>query len=1181
MFSHLQVRSAYTFHSGPRRIEDLVHRARELGFTSMALTDQDNLYGVHDFIEAAGAAGLRPIIGTELTTQKGSVVILVKDREGFGNLCELISARKAADAGRNRLATRPASGRGDVTSVGSRIGTRGGRDSPEGENRDRPGEALPDLTEDLVRLSGGLVFATYSPLLLSALAGRGTELYAAISPRRIGAVVVARNLGLSPIALGDAAFITREDWQTHRLLRAIGTNTTLGRLDPSLLDDPASILFGPDEAAVLFSSWPEALSATEHVADECRFSSIFDGYFFPSYAGNGAGSKALLRRLTFEGAEKRWGELCDAVIDRLEYELDIITRKNFADYFLVVAEIAGLTKRICGRGSGAASAVAYSLGITNVDPLRHHLYFERFLNDSRPDPPDIDIDFAWDERDDIIRSAIERFGSSMDSQGDRAARVANHLSFKPRSALREAAKAWGMADGEIAVCAKAVFELGQRDIWETKPVWREIFAAAASIEGLPFGLSMHCGGLVITPGPIRRFAPVETSAEGYPLIQWEKDGAEAAGLVKIDLLGNRSLAVIRDALDNLEVEGIRIAEGADFERLVLADPDTERMLASGDTMGVFYIESPAMRQLQKKAGVGDYEHIVIHSSIIRPAANKYITQFVKRCYRHEQWTPLHPRLAGIFSETCGILCYQEDVSKAAIALAGFDECSADALRKILAKKNKAAKLAEFRERFFSGCARNGVGESIASEVWSMMESFSGYSFCKPHSASYAVVSFQSAWLRCHHPAEFMAAVLSNGGGFYTASAYVSEARRMGIPIMGPDINESEWKYRAIPAKGISKGGNDIGLGSARNGRDRGPTMTDRNVLMIGLMAVSGLGRRTGDEIVEERAKNGRFQDLASFVARMSAARRPSHLAMAGPTGIPTMKDGPRQEREGQTRDDGISGTALGEGQILSLVEAGFFDSVAGGASRPMQARILLCALRREKKSGKSGLFVTQEPIGIARKETDSPVKTRFSGQDNDYMPGKEQNEDVTYDTSEQHAAGGQTRDGVKERRSEAAEKAKLRILEAEYRSMGFLRDQHPLALWQERVNAINRVVVKDLHDHLGSEAIIVCIPITRKEVLTGGGEDMAFVSLEDETAIIEAVLFPDVYRRYASLLGLTLPLIVTGRVEDDLGAISFEIERIRPLVNRVSTHCSPLPDEVGAVLAQDGFGILPHRIIRP
>jgi len=1157
MFSHLQVRSAYTFHSGPCRIGDLVRRARELGFESMALTDRDNLYGVHDFIEAAGDAGLRPIIGTELTTKQGSVVVLVKDREGFGNLCELISARKAAGAEPGLPSAGHACGRGDMAVAGCGGRPRAGRADGDG---DRPGKGPPDLTEELARLSTGLVYATYSPSLLSALAGRGTDLYAAVSPRRVGAVAAARNLGLSLLALGDAAFIKREDWQIHRLLGAIGMNTTLGRLDPSLLDDQDSVLFGPGEAVALFASWPEALAATEQVADKCRFSSIFDGFVFPSYTEDGAASRALLRRLTFEGAEKRWGELNDAIVDRLEYELDIINRKNFSDYFLVVAEIAGFTKRICGRGSGAASAVAYSLGITNVDPILHRLYFERFLNDSRPDPPDIDIDFAWDERDDIIRRAIERFGSPTDAGGGRAARVANHLSFKPRSALREAAKAWGMAEGEIAACARAVFELGQRGSWETKPVWKEILAAAASIEGLPCGLSMHCGGLVIAPGPIRRFVPVETSTEGYPLIQWEKDGTEASGLVKIDLLGNRSLAVIRDALCNLAEEGTSIAEGADFERLALSDRETERMLASGDTMGVFYIESPAMRQLQKKAGAGDYEHIVIHSSIIRPAANKYITQFIKRCYRGEPWEPLHPRLADVFNETCGVLCYQEDVSKAAIALAGFDECSADALRKILAKKNKAAKLAEFRERFFSGCARNGVGESTATEVWNMMDSFSGYSFCKPHSASYAVVSFQSAWLRCHHPAEFMAAVLSNGGGFYTASAYVSEARRMGLPIRGPDVNESEWKYHAVPER--------------------------RNALVIGLMAISGLGRRAADAIVEERRNNGRFADLASFMARMSGAYRPSSPATAWPGSRHAIADGTEQDRQGQTRADGRAAPCLEEGQILSLVEAGALDSISGGLPRPIQARILLCTARQEKKRSQSGLFRAEELPGMAGRYKAASSAPFFPGQGRTPKSQSEQVEGAAQGNTagrlpEEQPPEGQTRKCGEDKRSESERKARQRLLVAEYRTLGFLRDQHPLVLWQERVDAVDRVAVKDLRDHLGSEAVIVCIPITRKEVLTSGGEDMAFVSLEDETAITEAVLFPDVFKRYAGLLGEAAPLVITGRVEDDLGAISFEIGQIRPLIDRTSRRDATLPDKMGAILAQDGFGILPHGVLGP
>jgi DNA polymerase-3 subunit alpha/error-prone DNA polymerase len=452
--------------------------------------------------------------------------------------------------------------------------------------------------------------------------------------------------------------------------------------------------------------------------------------------------------------------------------LKIIEEKGFSPYFLVMDDIVRMSPRTCGRGSGAASIVSYSLGITNVEPIRQQLYFERFLNPARVDPPDVDVDFAWDERDDLIKRVIERFGP------DRCARVANHNTFRYRSALRETAKAYGFGDAEISRIERQVFHFGDcaggyiaahTIISSTNspegadksgvgdPLWQEILTIAGRIEGLPRGLGMHCGGLVITPEPIHTYAPIETSLEGYPLLSWEKDGAEAAGFVKIDLLGNRSLAVIRDALKNLEEQGIVIDQSAWHP---IEDGATIAALARGDSMGVFYIESPAMRLLQKKTGAGDFAHIVIHSSIIRPAANKFINEYVRRL-KGGEWKPLHPRLEKILNETYGILCYQEDVSKTAVALADFDEAEADMLRKVIAKKAGAAKLAAYERQFFEGCRKNGVEEETIQAIWAMMLSFDGYSFCKPHSASYAMVSFHSAYLRVHHPGEFMAAVLSN------------------------------------------------------------------------------------------------------------------------------------------------------------------------------------------------------------------------------------------------------------------------------------------------------------------------------------------------------------------------------------------------------------------------------------
>lgn len=576
----------------------------------------------------------------------------------------------------------------------------------------------------------------------------------------------------------------------------------------------------------------------------------------------------LLRARVIAGARRRYGELPDAIVDRIDYELGIIGRKGFSPYFLVMDDIVAMSRRTCGRGSGAASIVAYCLGITNVDPISYDLYFERFLTLSRPDPPDIDVDFAWDERHELMRRVIARFGP------ERCARVANHNFFRPSSAFRETAKAFGYADGEVSAMERRFFDLGEREA-AADPPWDRVIALAARIKGLPRGLGTHCGGLVIAPGPIRRYAPVETSAEGFPLLAWEKDGAEAAGLVKLDLLGNRSLAVIRDALANLRAQGIDIDEAlwrpAD-------DPETVAALARGDSMGVFYIESPAMRQLQRKTGAGDFGHIVIHSSIIRPAANKLISEYVRRL-KGAPWKPAHPRLAGILDETYGIVCYQEDVSKVAIALAGFSEDEADRLRKVISKKAGAAKLAEYRDRYMAGCRLNGVGEAVALETWSALLSFDGYSFCKPHSASYAMVSFQSAWLRVHYPAEFMAAVLSNQGGYYRAQAYVSEARRMGLGVEGPDVERSDWRYR--------------GEGGA---------------VVVGLMAVAGLSRSAADAIVAERRRGGPFGSREGFARRMG--------------GLPG--------RPG--RDD-----------IVALVASGAFDSLADGGPRSTLARALLTA----------------------------------------------------------------------------------------------------------------------------------------------------------------------------------------------------------------------------------------------
>jgi DNA polymerase-3 subunit alpha/error-prone DNA polymerase len=1014
-YVELNLRSAYSLLYGTRSVAELLDEAVRRGVGRLALTDLNGLYGVHEFIAGCAERGLRPIIGAELRLGGDRAVALVRDRRGYANLCRLLS--------------------------------------------DRAADPAFDLAAAVAERSGGLTLATDRPGLLERWKDRAERLYAAITPTSGAVLPAARRLGLPVAVLGDALWLDADDYGIHRALRAIALNKTVGNLAAGDTAAPDAFWRPAAEIERRLAAWPEALAATAEIADECVFDRIFDGWIFPAYAAPGGRSPAAeLRARALAGTERRYGEIPDAVQERLDYELAIIEAKGFADYFLTVDDIVGLASRTCGRGSGAASLVAYSLGITNVDPLEHRLYFERFLNPSRPDPPDIDIDFAWDERDAVMRAAIARFGA------ESCARVANHNKFRGRSALREVAKAYGLGDAEISAwldrrrfgdadeagggTGDADRDGGAADGPASAaagpqapggPVdadpWPEIRRIAGRLVGLPRGLGMHCGGLVIVGGDLRGYAPVERSAEGYPLLAWEKEGAEAAGLVKIDLLGNRSLAVIRDCLAALEAQG-KAPDSREWRPV--DDLPTQAALARGDSLGVFYIESPAMRQLQKKTGAGDYAHIVIHSSIIRPAANKYIAEYVRRL-KGEPYAPLHPRLDKILEETYGILCYQEDVSKAAVALAGFDEATADQLRKIIAKKAGSAKLDEFAVRFAAGCRDNGVDEATVEAVWGMMLSFSGYSFCKPHSASYAMVSFQSAYLRVHHPAEFMAAVISNQGGFYTCSAYVSEARRMGLVVAGPDVGRSRWHWEG-------------------RGRE----------LVAGLMAVAGLSRATADAVSAERDRAGSFASLADFTARVRPARD----------------------------------------EILALAAAGAFDSLSGGRDRPGQARLLLTA-PAEAAGGQAGLFAA-----------DGPSRYRTAAPPPAYPP-----------------AGAASPDGPA-------------ALRAEYRTLGFLRDHHPLRLWRRELAAVRRPLARAVfgdEPRIGRRVELVAWPVTQKEVLTAEGRPMDFVSFEDESALFETVLFPEAYARYRRWLYAQRPLRLSGRVECDQGAVYLNIASIAPL----------------------------------
>ena len=808
MNAALSTHSNFSLLFGTSSPANLCARAAALGFSSLALTDTNNLYGLWPFLNHARRRGLRPVVGATLTEQDSpaSAICLVRDARGYSNLCQLISQRHA---------------------------------SPRDFRLDC---ALPEL-------GAGLAVLATAPRLLARL--REAELDLSVPlPRRPAGVPAAtrraaRRLGLDMVAVPGSALGAPEELPLHRVLRAVALKTTLARL-PDEASAPADAhLASPAEYRRRFATLPEALTAAEALAERCAFTGPAEEIVLPPWSG-GHDADQSLRAEAYAGARWRYGEdLTEAAVERLEHELRVIRGMGFSSYFLVVREIVRQSPRICGRGSGAASLVAYCLGITNVCPLKHQLYFARFLNPGRKDPPDIDVDFAWDERDDLLAWVLERHAGH-------AAMVCNQVLFQPRLALREVARAHGITEREISRVVKRMPMYWSEETRGKDPLdaarseaekspdvplgepWPTILSQAGALVGTPRHLSVHSGGMIITPKPISEYVPIETAPKGVPIVQWEKDGVEQSGLVKIDLLGNRSLGVIRDALASVAENG-RAVDERRWEPE--DDPRTQDAVGRGATMGCFYIESPAMRLLQKRTRRGDFEHLVIHSSIIRPAANEYIREYVRRL-RGGAWLPLHPLLAATLQETYGIMVYQEDVSRAAVAMAGFSDADADALRKIMSKKDKEVKLANFRQQFMTGAAARGVDQHTAQEIWRMMRSFEGYSFCKPHSASYARVSFQAAYLKVHHPAEFMAAVISNQGGFYSAFAYASEARRMGLTLLPPDVRRSRERWR---------------------GRDR--------KLRVGLQAIKALGQATRRRIVQQRGRRP-FRGFDDFMSRV-------------------------------------------------------------------------------------------------------------------------------------------------------------------------------------------------------------------------------------------------------------------------------------------------------------------------
>jgi DNA polymerase-3 subunit alpha len=838
-FVHLHTHSEYSLLDGANRIEDLVAQVKKLGMDSLAVTDHGNLHAAWDFYETAKAQKIRPILGFEAYLAFGPrqarerpawapaayshLVLLARNRTGYKNLIKLSSIGYTEGFYR-----RPRIDKDVLAEYSEGVMCLAACLSGEVSLYLRQGKY------DEARKSAEWFSRTFgSDGFWLEIQQHGIPEERIVSD---GMLKLAADLGLGVVATNDAHYLRREDAEAHDVLLAIGTGADL--------DDPKRFRFTGQESYVksekemtaIFPDQPDALANTQRVADLCEFD-FEKKYFLPGFPrpAEYASDEALLEHLARAGAERRYGApLPPEVEQRLAYELGVINNAGYAGYFLIVQDfIAAARERGIpvgpGRGSAAGSIVAYSLGITNVCPLRFDLLFERFLNPERVSMPDIDVDFCFERRGEVIEYVRERYGRASVGQ------IVTFGTMKARAAVKDVARVLRIPPGEADRITKlipsgpayslTIREAEQkvdemRELVKANPEYRRLVDLSSRIEGISRHLSVHAAGIVIAPGPLAEYVPVCTAptkgagaaADGEESIitQYEMGALEKVGMLKMDMLGLKTLTVIHDALLMIAA---RTGVDVDMDTLPFDDPQVYELLRQGRTAGVFQFESPLATDTLRAMKCDRFDDLVASNALLRPGPldTGMHTVFIKRKLGIEKVSYPHPSLREILEPTYGVITYQEQVMRIANVIAGFSLAEADVLRKAVGKKDAELirkELGKFRER----AVAQGHTQRLADDLAAQIETFGRYGFNKSHSVAYSVLSYQTAWLKTHYPAEFMAALLSSEiGNTDKVVQYINEARELGIEVLPPDVNESGFKFTVVGDRRIR-----FGLGAVRN-----------------------------------------------------------------------------------------------------------------------------------------------------------------------------------------------------------------------------------------------------------------------------------------------------------------------------------------------------------------------------
>lgn len=644
------------------------------------------------------------------------------------------------------------------------------------------------------------------------------------------------------VALNTVTFAAKKDFNAHRILRAIDGNTIITKLTPEDIDNPLHQFETYDQLTADFMDEKYLLEQAQQLIDNCDFPFEYHtNKNIRIFTGSEKDDIDKLLQLTYEGVITRYGKINKTVQDRINKELDIVIQKGFVSYFLINWDIIRYAKSknyfTIGRGSGANSLIAYCIGVTDVDPIELDLYFERFINLFRATPPDFDLDFSWKDREDVTDYIFKKHGD------DHTALLATYTTFKSRSFIREVAKTFGLPKYEIDAMVKNYGESIFGDaIKIPDKIARSIYSYGNYLHGNPNYLSIHAGGILLSEQPIYYYTATHLPPKGFATTQFDMHVAEDIGLYKFDILSQRGLGHIKEAVEIVQANkgiSIDITSVAKFKQ----DPLLNQNLVKGNTIGCFYIESPAMRSLLNKLLCDNYLTLVAASSIIRPgvAQSGMMDEYIRRHRFPEQRNRIHPVMGDIMPDTYGVMVYQEDVIKVAHYFAKLTLSEADVLRRGMSGKSRSKdEFQRIKQKYFENCNALNYSKALIDDVWHQIESFAGYSFAKGHSASYAVESYQSLYLKTYFPLEFMVAVVNNFGGFYTAELYLHEARKAGAHLEAPCVNKSNYT-----------------------------TCIYGETIYVGFIHLSGLESNVAERLLAERAANGPFHDFDDFMTRVA------------------------------------------------------------------------------------------------------------------------------------------------------------------------------------------------------------------------------------------------------------------------------------------------------------------------